>query len=145
MTEMILSQVQAPDMGRLRRVHSVKFRVKVRSSEIRKSWMSSHFFNESRDPESPRKDWRGKSCWLFPQESGPKIVQGTCGVATAKILLGLVSWCGATRTIWNSKIAVDREVFRALLGILHSRPFPEEKNGYEIDWDINVCTGASLK
>jgi len=35
MTEIMLSQVQAPGMGRLRRVHSVKFRVKVRSSEIR--------------------------------------------------------------------------------------------------------------
>jgi len=35
MTEIILSQVQAPDMRFLRRVHSVKFRVEVRSSEIR--------------------------------------------------------------------------------------------------------------
>jgi len=39
-------------------------------------------------PEYPRKDRRGKSCWLNLRESGPEVVQGPAGVTTSPTLLG---------------------------------------------------------
>ena len=41
-------------------------------------------------PECPRKDWRGKSCWPHPRESGPEVVQGPGGVTASPTLLGPV-------------------------------------------------------
>jgi len=34
------------------------------------------------------KNWRGKSCWLHPQESDPDVDQGPGGVITSLTLLG---------------------------------------------------------
>jgi len=49
MTEIILSQVQAAEMGFLRRVHGVTLRDKVRSYEIRRALNVESFSTELRD------------------------------------------------------------------------------------------------
>jgi len=41
-------------------------------------------------PRLPRRDWRGKSCWLHPREGCPEVVQGPGGVTTSPTLLGAV-------------------------------------------------------
>ena len=41
-------------------------------------------------PECPTKDWRRKSCWLNPRESGPEFVQCQGEVTTSQALLGPV-------------------------------------------------------
>jgi len=69
-------------------------------------------------PECPTNDWRGKSCWLRPRESGPEVIQGPGGVNTSPAL------------VWRKQkyeIAVDRELFRVFLGLLSSRASAEEK------------------
>jgi len=99
MIEKILSQVQAAEIGFLRMVHIVTFRDKRTAVRFAEPWISNHVSSESRDPsyvgsamcpECPTKDWRGKSCWLKPRESGPKVVQGPRGVITSPTLLGPV-------------------------------------------------------
>ena len=73
-----------------------------------KPWMSRHF-SESRDrsyvgsamcSECPKKDRRGKSCWLHPRESAPDIDQWPGGVTASPTLLGPVL-CGASRASWD--------------------------------------------
>ena len=67
MTERVLSQVQAAQMGFCKESRVWHFATKCAVLKFVKPWMSSHF-SESRDscvgsdvwPEWPRKDWRGK-------------------------------------------------------------------------------------
>jgi len=72
---------------------------KVRSYEIGKDLNDNHFSSESRDPsyvgsamrpECQGKDWRGKSCWLYPRQSGQEFDQGPGGVTTPPTVLGPV-------------------------------------------------------
>ena len=108
MTEKTLSQVQTAEMGFLQRVHGVTFRDKVRTAQLwnwkSQPWMSNHF-SESSDPsyigsamcpEWPMKGWQGKSCWLYPQESSPEVIQGPVGVTTSPSLLGPI-------LVWSQK------------------------------------------
>jgi len=44
----------------------------------------------SHHQECPKKDWRGKPCWLHPRESGLEFVKELGGVTTSPTLLGLV-------------------------------------------------------
>jgi len=64
------------------------FATKCTPLKFAKRLVSKHF-SESRDPsyvgsaicpECPEKHWRGKSCWLNPQESSQEISQGPSGV-----------------------------------------------------------------
>jgi len=73
------------------------FVTKCTAVKFVKSWISSRFSPESRDPsyvgsatcpECPKKDWRGKSGCLHPRESGPEVVQGPGGVITFPTLHG---------------------------------------------------------
>ena len=95
MTERVLFQLQAVEMGFLRRVHGVTAREKVRSCESRKAWnveplllqiersqlrfptlwLSAHVSSKLRYlsyvdsdtwPECPRKHLQGNFCWLHP-------------------------------------------------------------------------------
>ena len=75
MTERILSQVQATEMGFLRRVNGVTLHDKVRSCEIHEALNADPFLIAQRYlsyndlatcPKCPRKDWRGKPCRLYP-------------------------------------------------------------------------------
>ena len=88
MNERVLPQVQAAEMGFLRRLHGLTLRDKV-------SWISSRF-SEKRGPcyvgpticpECPKNDWRGKSCWLHLQESGPEALKSPGSVSKSPILL----------------------------------------------------------
>ena len=88
MNERVLPQVQAAEMGFLRRLRGLTLRDKV-------SWISSRF-SEKRDPcyvgpticpECPKNDWRGKSCWLHLQESGPEALKSPGSVSKSPILL----------------------------------------------------------
>jgi len=42
------------------------------------------------------KGWQGKSCWLYPQESSPEVIQGPVGVTTSPSLLGPI-------LVWSQK------------------------------------------
>jgi len=63
----------------------------VHSFEIRKArnvtplliLEKSQLIGSAMFPESPRKDWRGNSCWLHPQETSREI-QGPGGVTTVE-------------------------------------------------------------
>ena len=59
---------------------------------------------------------------LHPRQSGPEIVQETGGVTASPTLLGPFGMEPAEL----SAIAVDREVFRVLLGLLPPRFSPKE-------------------
>ena len=92
----IISAASGTD-GFLRRVHDVALRDKVRSCEKRWAPNVEPFSTELRDPcyvgsamcsECPTKDWRGKSSWQRPRESGSEIIQGLGGVTPT--FLGLV-------------------------------------------------------
>ena len=78
MVERVLSQVLRWDFCEEFTVQH--FTTKCTSAKIVKPWMSNHFSLESRGPsyvgsamcpDCPRKDWRGKSCWLHLRESRP--------------------------------------------------------------------------
>jgi len=69
--------------------------------------------------ECRTKDSQGKSSWVHPQESGPEVIQGLGGVTTFPTLLGLVLGVNPAKL---SEIAVDREVFQVLLGLLPRDP-----------------------
>jgi len=66
MTEKLLSQVQAAQMGLLRRVHKMTFSDKVRSCQIRKALniasRDSNYAGSVMCSGDPRKDWRGEFC-----------------------------------------------------------------------------------
>jgi len=79
-------------------------------------------------PECPKKDWRDKSCWLSPRQSESEVVQGPDGVTCISDL----AWSRlGVEPAELSEIAVDRGVFRVLLGLLPPRPSPEEKGAWE--------------
>ena len=138
MTWIILSQVQAAEMGFLRRVHGATLRDKVRSCQIRKTTNVDPLFRIERPqlgsamcPECPRKDWKGMACWLHPRESVPEVVQVPGGVEWLYLRPCLVlSWSGASRAT-VSEIAVDRELFRVLVGLLQSRFFCDELRAWK--------------
>jgi len=81
-------------------------------------------------PKCPREDWRGKSCWLHPRESGPEVVQGPGGVTTSPTLLGpVLVWSHVL--VWSQqnylKLVKNLEVFWTLLGLLPPQLSPEER------------------
>jgi len=88
--------------------HGVTFGDKVCSVQ---SWMSSHFsrhVGSALCPECPGKDWRGKSCWLHPWQSGPEVVQEPVRIITSRTLLGV-------EPSEVSEISKNREVFQVLV------------------------------
>jgi len=73
MTERILSQLQAAEMGFFRKVHSVKLAIKCAAVKFTKLRMSNHFPSKQKDlsydgsstwPECLKKVLWGESCWL---------------------------------------------------------------------------------
>ena len=99
-----------------------------------KPGMSSHV-SESRDPsyvssamypECPRKEWRTKSFRLQPTPTGkrPKVRPRT---RWRDYISGLAWYRLGVERAELSEIAVDREVFRVLLGLLPPRLSPKEK------------------
>jgi len=50
-------------------------------------------------PGCTRKDWRGKSCWLHPRESGSGSTKDQLEWLHPPPCL-VPFWCGAIRTIW---------------------------------------------
>ena len=114
------------------------FATKCAAVKFIKPWISRHFF-ESRDhsyvgsaicPECPRINWRGKSCWLHPRGSGPKVDQEPGGVTTSPTLLGPVLVWSQQNYLW---LLVDHDVFRDLLGLLPPRTLPIGKAGANIN------------
>jgi len=76
-------------------VHSVTLRGKVRSCEICRALnveplalRDRSYVRSAMYSKCSTKDWRNKSCWLNPRESGPEVVQGQSGVAASPTLLG---------------------------------------------------------
>ena len=104
MTERMLFQVQAAEMGFLRRVYDVTLRNKVRSCEIRKAlkiesllriersqirWFG-HEFTVSQDRLAMQA--------LLATSTGDAVVQGPGGVITVHLRPYLFPyWCGASR------------------------------------------------
>jgi len=80
--------------------------------------------------ECPRKDWRGKSFWIHPQESGAKVDQGPGGEITSPTSLGPVLVLESAKLL---EIAQHREVFRILLRLLPCDP-PLQKTGCDNEW-----------
>jgi len=90
-----------------------------------KPWMSSHFAKEidlsyvlTMWPESTRKDCLGKSCWLHPWRIGPRGKPRPRTVQMARLHLRpylVPSWLEPVKL---SEMAVDREVFQVLVGML---------------------------
>ena len=95
---------------------------------------SSHF-SESREPsyvssamcpECPAKDWRRKSFWLQSTNTRdrPKVHPGT----RWRDYISDLAWsCLGVEPVEVSEIAVDREIFGVLLGLLPPRLSPKEK------------------
>ena len=120
-------------------VQVVTLRDQVRSCKIIcKTWMSSHI-SESRDssyvgsamcPECPRKDWRGKSCWLLPTPTG-KRPTGRPRTKWSDYISNLARSRLVAEPAELSKIAVDREVFRALL-------LPPQTSPNDLVWICSV-------
>jgi len=83
-------------MGYWRRVRSLALRDKARSCEIRKTLNVEQLLRTEISamlamwPECPRKNWRGKSCWLHSRENGPKVNQRPGDVITFQTLLSPV-------------------------------------------------------
>ena len=97
MAERVLSQVQAAQMGFLRRVHGVTLRDKVRSSEFPKTLNIDQFLFRidrsqcrcfHRVTIMSQELWQGKFCWLHPRESCPEVHQGPGGMITSPASLG---------------------------------------------------------
>jgi len=92
MTKRVLPQVQAAEMGFLRRFHGVKLGDKVRSCKFCKAVSvesllrieNSSFVGSAMCPSN---DWRESSYWRNPRESGPEVVQAPGGVTTSHTLL----------------------------------------------------------
>jgi len=100
--------------------------------------MSSHF-SKSRDPryvssatcpECPRKDWRTKSFGLRSTPTGmrPKLCLRTRWRIYISGLYLVLSWCGASRTIWDC--CWSRGIPGALWGFSPGDP-PQTKSGHE--------------
>jgi len=112
------------------------FATKCAAVKFVNPWMSSHFSSESRDPsyvgssmrpECPRKDSRGKSCWLHPRESDQEVVQRPAEVTD-------LTWSHlSVEPTELSEIAADYEVFRVHLGLLFPRPV-QRISGRENQW-----------
>jgi len=77
-------------------------------------------------PECPRKEWRTKSFRLQPTPTGkrPKVRPRT---RWRDYISGLAWYRLGVERAELSEIAVDREVFRVLLGLLPPRLSPKEK------------------
>jgi len=98
MTERILSQERAVEMGFLRRVHCVTLRDKVRSCEVRKALNVEPLLRIERS----QLRWCGhvtrmsqerlakQALLTTPIGSGPEFVQGPGGVTTSPTFVGSV-------------------------------------------------------
>ena len=100
--------------------------------------MSNHFFN-SRDPtyvnsamcpKCPKKEWRIKSFRLQSSTTGkrPKVCPRS---RWRDYISDLARYRLDVEPAELSEIAVDREVFRVLLGLLSLRRFPLRKSGHK--------------
>jgi len=103
------------------------FETKCADVKFAEPWMWKHFPSVLREhryvgsamcPECPTKVWRGKVNCLNPRKSGSDVIQGLGGVTTSD-------------RVWSrlgvepealSEIAVDRDVFQVLLGLLPRDP-----------------------
>ena len=103
------------------------FETKCADVKFAEPWMWKHFPFVLREhryvgsamcPECPTKIWRGKVNCLNPRKSGSDVIQGLGGVTTSD-------------RVWSrlgvepealSEIAVDRDVFQVLLGLLPRDP-----------------------
>jgi len=124
-TEKILSKEQTAEMGHLRRIFGVTLRDKEHRSEIRKV-QDVKPFSKSRDPnyirlamcpKCPRREWRTKSFGLQSTPTGkrPKV----CPRTRWRDYISDLAWYRLdVKPAEVSEIAVDRDVFRVLLGLL---------------------------
>ena len=112
-------------------LHSVDHQLKLLIKAL-----SSHLPSKSKDPsqvgsamcfECPRKDWRGKSCWLHPSESGPEVVQEPGGAATSPILFGPVLVWSQQKYLWLLKTI---RYFESSYGC-YAHDHPQRKSDYE--------------
>jgi len=136
MTEKILSQVQAAEMFFLRKVYSVTFRDELRSCEIRRA----------PNIEPLLRIERSQLLWFGHVSRMPheRLVRQ---VLLAKLTgkrprrrprtrwndyISDIAWsCLGVEPAELPKLAVDREVFRVLLGLLLPRPYLEEKRAWK--------------
>jgi len=132
MTERILSQEQVEKMFFLRKVQGVTLRDKVHRSEIRKAQNIKPLLRIERS----QLRWFGNVSRISQKRLARQVLLAT---PTRKQPRGLPStrWRDYISDFpWSrlgvgrgdlSGIAVDREVFRDHLGLLHPQPFPKEK------------------
>ena len=118
-TERILSEEQTAEMGYLQRVLGVTHRDKEHRSEIRKAMLVRSCIQNV-----PGKNGElipsGYS--LHPLESGPEFVQGSGGEL---LYISDLAWSRlGVEPAELSEIAVDREVFPVILGLLPLRLSP---------------------
>jgi len=128
-------------MGILQRVHGVTLRDKVGSCEIRKNLNVEPFLRIERPQlrwvshgpkKCPRKDRRGKSCWLHPRGSGLEVDQGPGGAITSPTLRGPV-------LLWR-----QQDCLRSLKTLRYfessgccSRYSPERKSEDGNEWKVS--------
>ena len=142
MTEKILSEVKCKrQMGFCEEFTSWHFVTKCAAVKFIKPGMSNHF-TESRDPNCigsaicpkfPRKDWRGKSCWLDPRKCNPEVVQGPGVVTTFPTLLGHVlvwSQQNYLKCLWTVRY------FESLIKLPHDPP--QKERGHKTEWSFSV-------
>jgi len=89
MTVRIVSQVQAPEV-RFCEGFSCVIRKALNVEPLLGIESSRRYIGSAMCLECLRKDWRDKSCWLHPRESGPEVVQGPGGATTSPTLLSRV-------------------------------------------------------
>jgi len=136
MTEKILSQVQAAEMGILRRVHGVTFRDKVRSCETRKSCISSRIFCSREsvpcwfdDVSRISHERLVMQVWLTSHTGKRTRV---CPRTRCSDCILNLAWCRLrVESAELSDIAVDREAFCILFKSLSPWPSPENKQAWK--------------
>jgi len=132
-TERVLSQVQAAEIGILRRVHGVTLCDKVRSFEIRKALNAEPLLRIAISqlcwfryvPECFRKDRRSKFYWLHPCTG--KRARSRPTTRWSDYISDLAWFHLGMEPAELSEILVDREVLRVLLELLSLRPSPGER------------------
>ena len=91
-TERVLSQVHAAEMGILRWVHGLTLRDEVRSYAFHKALIAEPLWikisQPAMCPECSMKDRWDKSCLQHPRQSGAEVVQVPSDVITSPALFG---------------------------------------------------------
>jgi len=133
MTGRMLPQVQAAEMGFCEECAVCHLATKCAFVKSVNHWMSSHFLESSDSsyvgsagcPDCPRKDWRASPAGYIHGKAAQTASNDP--VQWLQLWLCLIlSWCGSSRTAVYD-IAVERELFRVLLGVLPPQLAWEEK------------------